>query len=65
MEEQNRPVPRNFFEDWKDREALAESMIPLIGKLYRKKNISTYMYGNSMVNKSVTDLMQDHRLLGK
>ena len=36
MEEQNRPVPRNFIEDWKDREALAESMIPLIGKLYRK-----------------------------
>ena len=63
MEEQNRPVPRNFFEDWKDREALAESMIPLIGKLYRKKNISTYMYGNSMVNKSVTDLMQDHRFI--
>ena len=26
MEEHNRPVPRNFFEDWKDREALAESM---------------------------------------
>ena len=44
-------------------EALAESMIPLIGKLYRKKNISTYMYGNSMVNKSVTDLMQDHRFI--
>ena len=63
MEEQSRPVPRNFFEDWKDREALAESMIPLIGKLYRKKNISTYMYGNSMVNKSVTDLMQDHRFI--
>ena len=37
MEEQNRPVPRNFFEDWKDREALAERLIPLIGKLYRKK----------------------------
>ena len=63
MEEQNRPVPTNFFEDWKEREALAERMIPLIGKLYRKKNISTYMYGSSMVNKSVTDLMQDHRFI--
>ena len=37
MEEQIRPLPTNFFEDWKDREALAESMIPIIGKLYRKK----------------------------
>ena len=42
MEEQIRPIPTNFFEDWKDREALAESMIPIIGKLYRKNNISTY-----------------------
>ena len=63
MEEQIRPIPTNFFEDWKDREALAESMIPIIGKLYRKKNISTYMYGSSMVNKSVTDLMQAHRFI--
>ena len=63
MEEQIRPLPTNFFEDWKDREALAESMIPIIGKLYRKKNISTYLYGSSMVNKSVTDLMQAHRFI--
>ncbi|MDG1473863.1 MAG: glyceraldehyde-3-phosphate dehydrogenase, partial [Porticoccaceae bacterium] len=63
MEEQKRPLPADFFKDWKDREALAEGMIPLIGKLYRQDNISTYMYGNSMVNKSVTDLMQSHRFV--
>ena len=63
MEEQKRPLPDDFFKDWKDREALAEGMIPLIGKLYRQHNISTYMYGTSMVNKSVTDLMQAHRFV--
>jgi glyceraldehyde 3-phosphate dehydrogenase len=63
VEEQKRPLPADFFKDWKDREALAEGMIPLIGKLYRQDNISTYMYGNSMVNKSVTDLMQSHRFV--
>lgn len=63
MDEQQRPHPDNFFKDWKEREALAEGMIPLIGKLYRQHNISTYMYGNSMVNKSVTDLMKEHRFV--
>jgi glyceraldehyde 3-phosphate dehydrogenase len=63
VEEQERPLPNDFFKDWKEREALAEGMIPLIGKLYRQRNISTYMYGNSMVNKSVTDIMQDHRFV--
>ena len=34
-----------------------------LNKLYRQSNISTYMYGNNMVNKSVTDLMQEHRFV--
>jgi len=59
--DQKRPLPDDFFKDWKQREALAEGMIPIIGKLYRERNVSTYMYGNSMVNKSVTDLMKSHR----
>ena len=63
MEERQRPLPDDFFKDWKEREALAEGMIPIIGNLYRKHNISTYMYGNSMVNKSVTDLMKEHRFV--
>ena len=63
MDEQQRPLPDDFFTDWKDREALAEGMIPIIGKLYRQSNISTYMYGNSMVNQSVTDLMKEHRFV--
>ena len=58
-----RPSPENFFLDWKQREALAEGMIPLIGKLYRDSNVSCYMYGKSMVNKSVTDLMKSHRFV--
>ena len=63
MNEQKRPLPDDFFKDWKQREALAEGMIPVIGKLYRERNVSTYMYGNNMVNKSVTDLMKAHRFV--
>ena len=61
MDQQQRPLPDDFFKDWKQREALAEGMIPVIGKLYRERNVSTYMYGHSMVSKSVTDLMKAHR----
>jgi len=61
VDQQQRPLPDDFFKDWKQREALAEGMIPVIGRLYRERNVSTYMYGNSMVSKSVTDLMKAHR----
>ncbi len=59
----NRPQPTDFFKDWKEREALAEAMIPLIGKLYRENNVSLYMYGRNLVNQAVTDLMKIHRFV--
>ena len=49
-----------LFPDWKEREALAEAMIPLIGKLYRK-NVVTYCYGRAMHSQSVMQLMKTHR----
>ena len=63
MIEKTRPIPADFFSDWKEREALSEAMIPLIGSLYREKNISLYMYGKSMVNRSVIELMKAHRFV--
>ena len=54
------PKLSDAFQDWKQREALAETMIPIIGKLYRK-NIVTYCYGRSMNHQGVTDLMKTHR----
>lgn len=56
-----RPQPADFFKDWKEREALAEAMIPIIGKLNRERNVGLYMYGRSLVNRSVIDLMKAHR----
>ena len=57
----NRPKPDDYFKDWKEREALAEAMIPMIGKLYRENNVKTYMYGRPLINRSVIDIMQHHR----
>lgn len=50
----------DYFPDWKEREALAEAMIPLIGRLYRN-NVVVYCYGRAMYNQSVTQLMKTHR----
>ena len=54
------PSLDDYFPDWKEREALAEAMIPLIGSLYRK-NVVVYCYGRAMYNQSVTQLMKTHR----
>jgi glyceraldehyde 3-phosphate dehydrogenase len=59
--DRERERPADYFQDWKEREALAEAMIPLVGKLSRENSVKTYIYGHSLVNRSVLDIMQDHR----
>lgn len=53
--------PENYFTDWKEREELAERMIPLVGKLYRNASAKIYIYGRDLVGKSVLDIMKIHR----
>ncbi|GFZ80190.1 glyceraldehyde-3-phosphate dehydrogenase [Nesterenkonia alkaliphila] len=47
--------------DWLDREAMAEAMIPLIGRLYRENNVVTGIYGRQLVNQSAIDILKAHR----
>jgi glyceraldehyde 3-phosphate dehydrogenase len=54
------PSLDDYFPDWKEREALAEAMIPIIGRLYRS-NVITYCYGRALNNQSVLQLMKTHR----
>ncbi len=56
------PSLDDYFPDWKEREALAESMIPIIGRLYRR-NVVTYCYGRALHNQSVLDIMRTHRFV--
>lgn len=58
-----RKRPDDYFTDWKEREALAEGMIPLVGKLYRKNSVKTYIYGQNLVNLSVLEIMKAHRFV--
>ncbi|WP_336853291.1 glyceraldehyde-3-phosphate dehydrogenase [Sinomonas albida] len=46
---------------WIGREAAAEEMIPLIGRLYRENNVVTSVHGRSLINQSVVGLLKAHR----
>jgi glyceraldehyde 3-phosphate dehydrogenase len=57
-----RPGLDGVFADWKEREALAEAMIPMIGGLYRR-NVAMYIHGVPLYNTSVIELMKAHRFV--
>ncbi|WP_394938282.1 glyceraldehyde-3-phosphate dehydrogenase [Psychromicrobium sp. YIM B11713] len=53
--------PDTAYSSWAKREAMAEAMIPLVGQLYRENNVITSVYGRSLINQSVVDLLKAHR----
>jgi glyceraldehyde 3-phosphate dehydrogenase len=61
VEQHSRQRPDDYFDDWKEREALAESMIPIVGKLSRTKSVKIYVYGKPLVGSSVIAIMRAHR----
>lgn len=53
----------DHFGRWKNREEIAEAMIPMIGRLHREKNVTTTVYSRSLVNKSVIQILKAHRFV--
>ncbi len=54
---------KKVFSQWSEREALTEAMIPMVGKLYREKNVVTSVYGRQLVNRTVVNIMKTHRFV--
>ncbi len=52
-----------YLNEWMERESIAEDMIPMIGKLYRKRNVITSLYGRPIINRSVVQLLKSHRFV--
>ena len=50
-------------EEWSGREELAEAMIPQIGRLNRKNNVVTSIYGRKLINQSAIDIIKAHRIV--
>ena len=55
-------LPLDTFGDFQYRQALAEEMLPMIGRLYRN-NVHLMLYGKLLVNLSVSEIMQAHRFV--
>lgn len=51
------------FSEWSEREALAEAMIPIVGKLYRERNVVISVYGRQIVNRTVVNILKTHRFV--
>ncbi|MBN1957104.1 MAG: glyceraldehyde-3-phosphate dehydrogenase [Desulfuromonadales bacterium] len=50
-----------YFKEWKEREAIAEAMTPLIGQLYRDREVICTVFDRNLVNKSTIDILRAHR----
>lgn len=58
-----RPSVDDYFGDWKQREALVQEMIPVIGRLFSRKNVGIFIYSRPLHNRSVTFIMISHRFV--
>ena len=58
-----RPPVDDYFADWKQREALVQEMIPVIGRLFSRHNVGVFIYGRPLHNRSVTFIMKAHRFV--
>lgn len=52
---------QEYFRDWKEREAIAEMMIPLIGTLYREHEVICTVFDRTLVHQSAIDILRVHR----
>lgn len=50
-----------YLNEWKDRQDLAEKMIPLVGQLYRDRGLVILMYGRRLMNVTTVDILKAHR----
>ncbi|AMM34495.1 Glyceraldehyde-3-phosphate dehydrogenase [Sinomonas atrocyanea] len=46
---------------WMGQEALAEAMIPVIGRLYRENDVVMSVYGRALTNRSTLEILKAHR----
>tara|TARA_Y100000816_G_scaffold54080_1_gene34895 strand:- start:5095 stop:6582 length:1488 start_codon:yes stop_codon:yes gene_type:complete len=60
-DKRGRVKPDNYLENWIERQSLVETMIPIIGKFHREKNVRILLYGTPLMTLSVIEIMQAHR----
>ena len=53
----------SFLSDWQTREALSESALHLLGRLYREQGVVSLLYGRPVINFSPIELIKAHRFV--
>jgi glyceraldehyde 3-phosphate dehydrogenase len=51
----------SYLNEWESRQEIAESMIPIIGKMYRSSGVVLKIYGRTLINASPVNLLKFHR----
>jgi glyceraldehyde 3-phosphate dehydrogenase len=47
---------------WQLNQTLAESILPLLGRLYREKGVEVLLFGKTLVNATTIDIIKTHRV---
>ena len=56
---------QEYLNSWQERQDYAESMQPIIGKLYRNRGIEIAVYGRPLVNASTIDIIKAHKTVAQ
>lgn len=54
-----------YTSSWQERQDYAESMQPIIGRLYRNRGIEIAVYGRPLVNASTIDIIKAHKTVAQ
>jgi glyceraldehyde 3-phosphate dehydrogenase len=56
-----RELSQQHLQDWNERQALAEKMIPLVGSLYRGPSAVIRVFGTKLMGASTTEIIKAHQ----
>lgn len=57
----NQQFEQELQSSWQERQEFAERMLPIVGRLYRNNAIEILIYGRTLLNASVIDLIKAHK----
>lgn len=57
----NQQFERELQSSWQERQEFAERMLPIVGRMYRSSAVEILVYGRTLLNASVIDLIKAHR----
>ena len=56
----SREISKQHLQNWNDRQALAEKMVPLLGSLYRGPSVILRVFGKKIMNTSTITIIDAH-----